>query len=166
MGVSDLPTCRPGDALCQLARLATRRGVYSSYAQHNLVQAQYFRDPRQLPAYYKHNKFLTLINGELSSTRNETFKKNFSQLEGLVLVLFDADTTVVPRESSWFGSIAPPQGSGVQQGHIEGWGDSVELIPMRMQELYKNDWIGLRAVSPELWRANVPCATNHPAAVG
>jgi palmitoyl-protein thioesterase len=148
MGVSDLPTCRPGDVLCQFARLAARRGVYSSYAQHNLVQAQYFRDPRQLPAYYEHNTFLTTINGELADTRNETFKKNLSRLEKLVLVLFESDTTVVPRESSWFGSIAPPhEGSDIREGHAEGWGDPVEIIPMRMQELYKHDWIGLRTVS-------------------
>jgi palmitoyl-protein thioesterase len=154
MGVSDLPTCRPGDVLCQIAHLAARRGVYSSYAQNNIVQAQYFRDPRQLPAYFKHNKFLTTINGELSETRNETFKKNLSQLEHLVLVLFDADTTVVPRESSWFGSIAPPQEDpGTGQVDVEGWRDPTEIIPMRMQELYKYDWIGLRTVSPELWRS-------------
>lgn len=153
MGVSDLPACRPGDILCQIAHLAARRGVYSPYAQKNIVQAQYFRDPRELPAYFNHNKFLTAINGELHETRNETFKRNLSQLENLVLVLFDADTTVVPRESSWFGSVAPPQeDSGNQQVDIEGWRDRAEIIPMRMQELYKYDWIGLRTVSPGSWR--------------
>lgn len=40
MGVSDLPLCRPWDVLCQLARAAARRGVYSNYAQENLVQVR------------------------------------------------------------------------------------------------------------------------------
>lgn len=38
MGVSDLPLCAPGDVLCQIARRAARFGVYSKYAQTNLVQ--------------------------------------------------------------------------------------------------------------------------------
>lgn len=151
MGVSDLPTCRPGDGLCQLARLAARRGVYTSYAQSHLVQAQYFRDPKQLPRYLQYNTFLTVLNGEIGDedesgrSRNATFKKNLKQLESLVLILFDKDTTVVPRESSWFGSVAPP--SDKEGDGKFGWGDPIEIIPMRMQPLYTNDWIGLRAVS-------------------
>lgn len=145
MGVSDLPVCRPGDALCQLARFAARRGVYSSYAQSNLVQAQYFRDPTQLPRYYASNVFLTAINGEIADTRNATFKNNLKSLEALVLVLFDQDKTVVPRESSWFGSIAPPPEEDAAE-HSSGWGDPIEVIPMRLQPLYTHDWIGLKAV--------------------
>lgn len=142
MGVSDLPTCRRGDVFCQLARLAARRGVYSSYAQSNLIQAQYFRDPHQLPRYLSSNTFLTLINGEVEETRNETFKGRLEKLEGLVMVMFDRDQTVVPRESSWFGSVAPPK----EEERGVGWGEPEEIVPMRMQPLYVNDWIGLKSV--------------------
>ena len=38
MGISDLPLCRPTDLMCQLARRAARVGVYTNYAQNNLVQ--------------------------------------------------------------------------------------------------------------------------------
>lgn len=38
MGVSDLPACNPWDILCQVARRAANRGVYSEWAQENLVQ--------------------------------------------------------------------------------------------------------------------------------
>lgn len=38
MGVSDLPLCKPGDVLCQIARRAARFGVYGKYAQNNLIQ--------------------------------------------------------------------------------------------------------------------------------
>lgn len=147
MGVSDLPTCRPGDVFCQLARFAARRGVYSSYAQRNLVQAQYFRDPNQLPRYYESNTFLTALNGEVEETRNTTFKKNLEDLEGLILIMFDSDNTVVPRESSWFGSVAPPSTDSMKEPYAIGWRDPVEIIPMRMQPLYKHDWIGLKTVS-------------------
>ena len=38
MGVSDIPLCRPWDLFCQFARRAARGGVYTEYAQTNLVQ--------------------------------------------------------------------------------------------------------------------------------
>lgn len=40
MGVSDLPLCRPWDVFCQLARRAARGGVYTEWAQENLVQVR------------------------------------------------------------------------------------------------------------------------------
>lgn len=43
MGVSDLPACKPYDITCQLARRATRNGVYTEWAQANLVQASHIR---------------------------------------------------------------------------------------------------------------------------
>lgn len=141
MGVSDLPACRPRDIFCQLMHVAARRGVYSRYAQNNLIQAQYFRDPKQLSLYLEANQFLSKVNGEVEETREPTFKKNLASLNELVLIMFSKDTTVVPRESSWFGSIAPPK----EEGGIH-WGD-VEVLPMRMQPLYTNDWIGLKKVS-------------------
>ena len=109
MGISDLPTCRAYDFLCQIARRATKGGVYNKWAQENLVQAQYFRDPDQLPLYIASSKFLADINNEmlLPEERNKTYANNFSTLNKLVLVKFEKDRTVVPKESSWFGSQAP-----------------------------------------------------------
>ena len=40
MGIADIPTCRPGDWTCQLARRAARAGVYTHWAQSNLVQVR------------------------------------------------------------------------------------------------------------------------------
>ncbi|THH30417.1 hypothetical protein EUX98_g3784 [Antrodiella citrinella] len=139
MGVSDLPLCRPWDIPCQLARRATKGGVYNEWAQTNLVQAQYFRDPNQLPAYFEHNHFLVSINNENSSTINTTYASNFASLNKLVLVMFSLDETVVPKESSWFGSYAPPHPNGTIL-------DPKVIIPMRMQEVYKEDRIGLRTL--------------------
>lgn len=38
MGISSLPACNTWDLLCQVARRAANRGVYSEWAQENLVQ--------------------------------------------------------------------------------------------------------------------------------
>lgn len=52
-------------------------------------------------------------------------------------MLFSEDQTVVPKESAWFGSYAPKD---------EGSGDEATLIPMRLQDLYTEDRIGLKTL--------------------
>ena len=57
------------------------------------------------------------------------YKAKFESLNRLVLVLFLKDETVVPKESSWF------------KGALEK-----TVVPMCMQPLYREDWIGLRTL--------------------
>ncbi|KAI0790670.1 alpha/beta-hydrolase [Abortiporus biennis] len=137
MGVSDFPLCRRWDLVCQFARRAARGNVYTEWAQENLVQAQYYRDPTQLPQYLSSNHFLTDINNELDESVNETYAENLSSLNKLILVLFSEDKTVVPKETSWFGSYAPPEDH-------DDYGKTI--IPMRLQTLYTEDRIGLKTL--------------------
>ncbi|EAU91335.2 palmitoyl-protein thioesterase [Coprinopsis cinerea okayama7 len=145
MGISDIPVCARYDFLCQVARRAAKGAVYGGWAQNNLVQAQYFRDPTNYKTYLEANHFLTSINNERPDARNATYANNLASLNKLVLVLFTEDKTVVPKESSWFGSEPVPEddsGSGSVSQQLL----SIEkqIIPMRLQPLYKEDWIGLR----------------------
>ncbi|KAH9929619.1 alpha/beta-hydrolase [Epithele typhae] len=141
MGVSDLPLCSRWDLFCQLARRAARGGVYTDWAQENLVQAQYFRDPANLPTYLERNTFLAPVNNEVPGARNATYAANLGKLNHLVLVLFSQDKTVVPKESSWFGAYAEPE----EDGLFGEWAWSEKtIVPMRLQPLYTEDWIGLR----------------------
>jgi len=137
MGVSDLPGCKPADLLCRAARSAARTGVYSVWAQHNIVQAQYFRDHTRYPTYLEVNSFLADVNNELPHVKNQTYIDNFRALEALVLVIFEKDKTVVPKESSWFGSRSIPDPDDE---------DEPEMLTMKQQPLYKGDWIGLRSL--------------------
>ncbi|KAI0250109.1 alpha/beta-hydrolase [Lactifluus subvellereus] len=153
MGVSDIPPCKPYDLFCQLMRNAARAGVYNEWAQQNLVQAQYYRDPAQLPRYLESNHFLTSINNEVSPTRNATYAAHLLELDALVLVLFTQDRTVVPKESSWFGSFAVPEdGDGI---------DRATIVPMREQPLYTEDWIGLRGLDSSGRVVLVSCDSEH-----
>ncbi|KAH9858545.1 alpha/beta-hydrolase [Lenzites betulinus] len=154
MGVSDLPVCRPWDVLCQLARRAARGGVYTEWAQENLVQAQYFRDPDNLDAYLTHTKFLPSINNEAPETRNQTYAARLASLDALVLVMFSADKTVVPKESAWFGSYALPDPDDAR-------GAARTLVPMRLQPLYTEDWIGLRALDERGGVVLETCSGTH-----
>lgn len=119
------------------------------------MQAQYFRDPRNLPAYLSSNHFLTSINNELPSARNETYAHNLASLDTLVLVMFNQDKTVVPKESAWFGSEAVPEDDSRSRSeenalYIETGQtpltSATPIIPMRLQPLYVDDWIGLRTL--------------------
>lgn len=152
MGVSGIPACKPYDFLCQVARRAVRSGVYGSWAQENLIQAQYFRDPTAMDTYLASNHFLTSINNEIPTSRNQSYARNLASLQKLTLVLFTEDKTVVPKESAWFGSEAVPS----EDMHFSMQNEQTlldrglqstsagSIIPMRMQPLYQEDWIGLR----------------------
>ena len=155
MGVSDLPLCSRWDVFCQLARRAARGGVYTAWAQTNLVQAQYFRDPTKLDAYLATSTFLAPINNEPEDRRNATYARNLVSLSNLVLVLFSADKTVVPKESSWFGSYAPNEESSWWP-----WSEK-PIVPMRLQPLYTEDWIGLRTLDKAGRVALETCQGEH-----
>ena len=178
MGISDLPECKPYDFICILARNAVRAGVYNEWAQQNLVQvthlsfpkafvgqsilthsmtnqAQYYRDPAQFERYLDSNHFLTSINNELSGRhKNETYAAHLAQLDALVLVLFIQDTTVVPKESSWFGSYREEEEEG-------GGGGKKAIVPMREQPLYVEDWIGLRTLDESGRVVLASCDAEH-----
>ncbi|KAJ6497865.1 palmitoyl-protein thioesterase [Mycena sanguinolenta] len=144
MGVSDIPTCGPRDFMCQIARRAVKAGVYSAWAQEHLVTAQYFRDPANLELYYSSNKFLTSINNEIPESRNETYTRNLASLNKLVLIMFAKDKTVVPKESSWFGSEVVVEDLSFTNDRQRVLADTRIPVSMHEQPLYQEDWIGLR----------------------
>lgn len=137
-------------------------------------QAQYYRDPARYATYLSTNTFLTSINNEIRVARNATYKENFETLANLVLVLFVRDKTVVPKESSWFGSEPIPahprhalpssdedaEGQGeampsqdaemaqtlLARPHLPTTDPPADIVPMRLQPLYTEDWIGLRTL--------------------
>ncbi|KAF8160954.1 palmitoyl-protein thioesterase [Crassisporium funariophilum] len=152
MGISDIPTCRRYDFICQAARRVAKSAVYGDWAQANLIQAQYYRDPSNMENYLTANRFLTSINNELPVSRNATYGRQLASLQNLVLVLFSDDKTVVPKESAWFGSeVVDEDGMHFStESEQTLLGDRAEsstertIIPMRLQPLYLEDWIGLR----------------------
>ena len=94
-----------------------------------MVPAQYFRDPEDLDAYLEHSAFLADINNERPGERNKTYADNLASLERFVMLMFEDDTTVVPKESAWFAELNRTTG---------------ERTLVEDRELYKQDWIGLK----------------------
>ncbi|KIY67317.1 alpha/beta-hydrolase [Cylindrobasidium torrendii FP15055 ss-10] len=153
MGVSDLPACSAWDFPCKAARNIARGAVYGHWVQKNIIMAQYYRDPAHMETYLEANHFLPDINNEREE-RNATYAENFVTLNALVLMIFDEDQTVVPKESAWFGSEAvlkkdgyfSPENQQVLDSNSDISSIAPTLVHMRQQPLYKEDWIGLRTL--------------------
>ncbi|KAI7853902.1 Alpha/Beta hydrolase protein [Circinella umbellata] len=134
-GVTDIPNCMsPSDLTCRLMRSMVRYGAYSGYVQHRVIQAQYFKNPKNLQGYLKHNIFLPDINNELEDTKNETYRENLSSLDAFVMIRFADDSMVKPGETAWFWTYT----------------EDNELVPLENQSLYKEDWLGLRELGGRL----------------
>lgn len=128
-GIFGFPRC-PGEnsTLCDYVRRALNLGAYWEFVQDHLVPAEYWHDPFNRALYKAKSVFLADINNEV--TKNETYKENLLKLKSFVLVLFEDDTVVDPRETSWFGYYPD--------------NDDKTIVPLQEQDIYTQDWIGLK----------------------
>ncbi|SGY97094.1 BQ5605_C035g11382 [Microbotryum silenes-dioicae] len=167
MGISSLPPCPPGSSpfsTCHLFHLSLlKNGLYSSWAQQNLLLAQYVRDEARIEDYLKVNAFLKDVNNEREGDRqvgpptdgevigvrgrdqgegrNQTYKRNFARLEKLVLLRFSLDTTVVPPHTAHFTLPSPTASPCPIPLDPTCYVDPVEWADL---PLYQDDYIGLK----------------------
>ncbi|CAF1073099.1 unnamed protein product [Brachionus calyciflorus] len=104
--------------------------VYMNIIQTNIVQASYWHDPLNEHDYKNYNLFLADINQEKKFNLN--YKLNLMSLENLVLVKFDKDEVIYPRESQWFGFYA--------RNNLK------KIYTMEESVLYVNDTLGLKTL--------------------
>lgn len=128
-GVNDIPGCNETSRWCHAMQVLLEKGAFSYWVRDHSIQAQYFKPALPFDEIYlEKSQFLADINNERPE-KNTTYARNLGSLSKLVLVQFDKDITVVPKESSHFAFY-----------------DGETLIPMRQSTLYKEDWIGLRSL--------------------
>ncbi|KAF5497490.1 Palmitoyl-protein thioesterase 1 [Colletotrichum sp. SAR11_239] len=127
-GIVEFKACGDSDFLCKGAMALLRFNTWSSFVQNRLVPAQYYRDPApdQYEKYLESSNFLADINNE-RELKNVQYKKNLAGLSNFVMVMFEEDTTVIPKETAWFEEV-----------------NGTESLPLRARQIYKEDWIGLR----------------------
>jgi palmitoyl-protein thioesterase len=131
-GVYGFPHCMGATwTVCEYIRELLDYGVYTSFVQDNLVQAEYWQDPLYPDYYLKNNIFLPDINNALP-VKNDTYKQHMLELNNLVLVMFTEDEMVQPKESEQFGFYVP--------------GQDKQVLTMRDTPLYKEDWLGLQVL--------------------
>ncbi|PWA80766.1 alpha/beta-Hydrolases superfamily protein [Artemisia annua] len=128
-GEASVPFCGNG-VMCVLVDALIKLAIYSDCLQEHFAPANYIKIPTDLDAYREGCKFLPKLNNEFE--KNATYKKRFSSLQNLVLIMFDKDSVLVPKETSWFGYF--PDGA---------WDP---ILPAQETRLYKEDWIGLRTL--------------------
>lgn len=129
-GVGEVPKCGDkSDYICHVASSLIRRGVYLSFVQERVVQAQYYKDMKNYDTYLKASIFLADINNERPNHKNPQYASNMAMLNKLAMIQFINDTTLMPKESSWFGYYNA---------------DKTEILDMKDLPIYKEDWIGLK----------------------
>lgn len=126
-GIASVPFCGSG-TWCILADSLLKLVIYSNFIQEHLAPAGYIKIPTDIADYRKGCKFLPVLNNEVH--RNSTYKKRFASLENLVLIMFEKDEILVPKQTSWFGYY--PDGS------------FSTVLPAQETKLYTEDWIGLK----------------------
>ncbi|GAB4835021.1 hypothetical protein Ancab_033288 [Ancistrocladus abbreviatus] len=130
-GTASVPLCGSG-ILCIIADALIKSEIYSDYIQAHLAPSGYLKIPTNIPAYLEKCRFLPKLNNELPAERNSTYKERFSSLQNLVLIMFQHDTVLIPKETAWFGYYPD--------------GVFSPVLPPQKTNLYIEDWIGLKTL--------------------
>jgi palmitoyl-protein thioesterase len=134
-GIAQFQRCGTWDLVCKGAVALVGGNAWTDYVQNTVVPAQYYRELNEttgLPVggYLEHSHFLADVNNE-KKVKKGVYKERLAGLERFVMVVFEDDETVVPKESGWFAEVNET---------------SSAVTPLRERDIYKEDWIGLRAL--------------------
>lgn len=145
-GVFGFPRC-PGanSTICDAVRRLLNLGAYNSIIQNFLVQAEYWQDPLNEDEYEEKCVFLPDINQ--MKTLNPEYKARLSALANLVLVMFENDTMVQPKESEWFGFYKP--------------GQDKDVYTLFQSEIWTKDLLGLQHLNSTGHLHFIPAPFDH-----
>lgn len=102
-GILEVPCQSETSPLCQSSRFFVRNNAFSSFVQNRFVPAQYYKGFDH-QAYLEGSIFLADINNE-KDVKNKTYVQNLSTLENFVMIMFEDDVTVIPKQSSLFQDV-------------------------------------------------------------
>ncbi|KAL3497551.1 hypothetical protein ACH5RR_040283 [Cinchona calisaya] len=145
-GIASVPLCGSG-IMCILVDNLIKTEIYSDYLQEHLAPSGYLKLPNNMDGYLEKCRFLPKLNNEIPGERNSTYKERFSSLKNLVLIMFEHDTVLVPKETSWFGYY--PDGA------------FKPVLAPQQTELYIEDWIGLKTLDDAGRVKYVKVSGNH-----
>merc|ERR1711936_386153 len=133
-GVPDCVSWTGSYELCELVRQLLSLGAYEPWIQDLVTPAQYWHDPFNQTNYLEGSHFLSVVNNEKEDKIPE-YRDRMVQLENFVMIMFEGDTTIIPKESSMFEFYVP--------------GQDEDILPLEESLLYKEDWIGLKYLNEE-----------------
>ncbi|XP_054283539.1 palmitoyl-protein thioesterase 1-like [Macrosteles quadrilineatus] len=135
-----------GKNLFSLPEFFVDKHSYWEYIRKkSIVVNQLWHDPINHNKYVEENTFIADINNE--KTLNVEYRTNLLKLKHLVLVKFDRDYMVVPRDSSWFGFYTE--------------GQDKEITNMINSKLYIEDRIGLQKLFNNARLHTIVCPGLH-----
>ncbi|XP_019089395.1 PREDICTED: palmitoyl-protein thioesterase 3-like isoform X1 [Camelina sativa] len=128
-GLSDLS--KFNCSVCELLDIYLS-DVYNDFVQDHAAPSGCFKIPTDIKNYLEHSKYLPKLNNERPGEKNSTYKDRFTSLHNLVLIMFEKDNVLTPKESCWFGYY--PDGA------------YTPILPPQKTKLYTEDWIGLKTL--------------------
>ena len=124
MGTSQVPFCL-GGVSCFIINGLVDYYVYNKKIQNSVGPAGYYRTAVHIEDFEKSNSILYRLNNP-----NEVEKNKFKNLTSLVLIGFDDDKMISPKESAEFGL----------------FDENLNVLKMRETKEYKNDVFGLKTL--------------------
>merc|ERR1712228_703220 len=115
--------------LCEMLRQILSAGAYEPWIQDLVAPAQYWHDPFNQTNFVQFSHFLAKINNE--GDKVPEYRERLENLENFVLIKWEDDETIIPRESSHF-----------EFYHL---GQDQLILPLRDSPIYQENWIGLRS---------------------
>lgn len=128
-GITEV-SCR-NNVVCHGLYWLFKLNPFAARVQSTVVPAQYYRpaaDSAKFADYLESSGLLADVNNE-RTLKDKAYADAVAGLDALVMVMFEQDTQVVPKESAWFEDSDGPNGVST---------------PLRARELYRDDWLGLR----------------------
>nr|GMD29794.1 palmitoyl-protein thioesterase 1 isoform X2 [Ipomoea batatas] len=102
----------PSGVFCIMVDLLLDLAIYSDFVQNHLAPAGYIKIPTDIEAYREGCKFLPKLNNEVEM--NSTYKKRFTSLENLVLIMTELYT------EDWIGLRALDEAGKVKFINVTG----------------------------------------------
>jgi palmitoyl-protein thioesterase len=131
MGVADIPDCQTG-IFCEMVNFVVRNMVYFQIFQNIIGPAGYFRDPKHMTEYLADSAFLPYVNNEKGDADTmAAIKARFTSLNNVLLMKFNEDMVVYPRESEWFWQLD----------------NDFNVVQLEDTTFYTEDWIGLKQMN-------------------
>lgn len=131
MGVAKLPHCASG-FICRIINSLIGKAVYYSYIQNHVGPAGYYKTHHDMKTYLKYSSFLADLNNEREE-KNPEYKKRMVNLDNILLIKFQSDTMIIPRETA----------------HFEFYDENDKVISLKESQFYKDDFIGMRKLSED-----------------
>lgn len=127
MGIAAIPRLTCGWLCDQINGIAAKL-FYTDIFQEHLAPAGYFKDRHNYESYQQYSTFLANLNNE-KTVKNAEYKRRFSLLEKVCLMMNEKDTVISPASTAWFEFYDKEQN---------------KVLPLRESTFYQEDFIGLR----------------------